>query len=259
MSTQYDAIASGYSDIHSDANYPASQFETANVHAVLSDHIKGKRVLDLACGTGYYSRKYLEWGADSVVGVDISSGMIERAQDESMKTGIDEAKLTFLVGDASKPLDLTSQGAPFDVVASAWLLNYAPDAETMEGMWRTIESNLKPGGIFVGLTSAPASSNRDVFDRIMRNDHLKYGCSAYVKREVDEGFEVHVVLGFPGSTQVEFDNFYLRNEVYERTSRSGGMTGGFEWQPFVLPPGYTRGFWNLLLNNPYCRVCMAWK
>ena len=43
----------------------------------LEDQIADKRVLDLACGSGHFSRRLLKWGAGSVLGVDISSEMIE--------------------------------------------------------------------------------------------------------------------------------------------------------------------------------------
>lgn len=40
-----------------------------------SSNIEGKKVLDLACGDGYYSRYAKDIGANTVVGVDISSGI----------------------------------------------------------------------------------------------------------------------------------------------------------------------------------------
>jgi protein-L-isoaspartate O-methyltransferase len=39
---------------------PILRIETANVYAALLPLIKGARVLELACGTGYYSRLLLE-------------------------------------------------------------------------------------------------------------------------------------------------------------------------------------------------------
>ena len=73
MSTQYDAIGTRYNSMH---DLPAIHLERPSAIAALGD-ISGKRALDLACGTGRYSRLLIELGAASVVGVDISPVMIE--------------------------------------------------------------------------------------------------------------------------------------------------------------------------------------
>jgi 2-polyprenyl-3-methyl-5-hydroxy-6-metoxy-1,4-benzoquinol methylase len=41
-------------------------------------NLKGKRVMDLGCGTGSLSKYCIEKGASSVVGMDISEKMISR-------------------------------------------------------------------------------------------------------------------------------------------------------------------------------------
>jgi predicted RNA methylase len=41
--------------------------------------VSGKSVLDLACGTGFYSREFRRRGATDVLGVDISVEMIAAA------------------------------------------------------------------------------------------------------------------------------------------------------------------------------------
>jgi ubiquinone/menaquinone biosynthesis C-methylase UbiE len=50
------------------------------------DFVRGKRVLDIACGEGYGASSFAKAGAASVVGVDISSEACERARS---KYGID--------------------------------------------------------------------------------------------------------------------------------------------------------------------------
>jgi len=60
-----------------------------------AQHVRGKRVLDVACGTGYGSRLLAASGADSVVGLDISSEAIGYAT-EHYRAG----NLSFRLGDA---------------------------------------------------------------------------------------------------------------------------------------------------------------
>ena len=59
-------------------------------------------------------------------------------------------RVTFCVGDCTKPLDLGDR--PFDLVFDAWLLKYAATAGEQPGMWRNIFPNLRPGGQFIGVT-----------------------------------------------------------------------------------------------------------
>ena len=49
--------------------------------------LEGKRVLDLACGTGRWLEWMTTWGADSAVGLDLSAGMLAVAKDKPAAQG----------------------------------------------------------------------------------------------------------------------------------------------------------------------------
>jgi SAM-dependent methyltransferase len=257
-SSQYDSIVSEYDALHDDLqSYPCGQLEEANLHAAVKDHIRDKRVLDLGCGSGHYTRRLLEWGASSVVGVDLSEGMVEEAR--SRIRGDEEGRLQYVVGDVSNGLDL--QG-PFDVIVGTWLLNYASSARDMEGMWRSIAANLRPGGLFFGLTIPPPRGNEEELNRALREDWAPFGTAGYVAGIVDDGFAVHIALGMPeGGKKAEFENFYLRNEVFEASCRAAKIERGLEWLPLVLPERlkekFPSGYWNRLVLNPHFRICCA--
>jgi 2-polyprenyl-3-methyl-5-hydroxy-6-metoxy-1,4-benzoquinol methylase len=76
MSAQYDAIAEQYRRTKAS---PLRTFIEAHTFLKLIGRVDGKRVLDLACGDGFYSRRLKELGAARVVGLDISRQMIELA------------------------------------------------------------------------------------------------------------------------------------------------------------------------------------
>ena len=113
------------------------------------------RVLDLACGTGYYAKKLLDWGAGYVLGADSSGGMVGAAEDLIRKDKCYTGRLNFQVGNA---LDLGKIGdeKPFDIVVGIWLLNYASDLEEMTRMYCSISANLKDGGVSIAVTPPPA-------------------------------------------------------------------------------------------------------
>jgi ubiquinone/menaquinone biosynthesis C-methylase UbiE len=81
----------------------------------LIDDIRGKKVLDAGCGTGFYSLVLSEKGA-KVLGVDSSQKMIKIAKEKASKKMLD-AK--FLIEDVT---DLRIEDGVFDVVLSTLVL-----------------------------------------------------------------------------------------------------------------------------------------
>ena len=61
--------------------------------------LSGLRVLDLGCGEGYVARKIVDAGAASVLGIDLSAGMIEQALAEAKRDGISGSDVTPYVLD----------------------------------------------------------------------------------------------------------------------------------------------------------------
>lgn len=64
----YDAIGGQYQDVK---DLPSALAERAGVLVACGD-VTGLDVLDLACGTGFYTRILRSSGARRVVGVDVS-------------------------------------------------------------------------------------------------------------------------------------------------------------------------------------------
>ena len=91
MSTQYDNIQAPYDYIRTKT---IAFIEHENVHTTIVPYIKDARVLELACGSGFYAFDILKWGASSVVGVDISHNMVEEARRKSEKSGVGKARAT---------------------------------------------------------------------------------------------------------------------------------------------------------------------
>ena len=50
--------------------------------------LPGRRVLDLGCGEGFVARQIKAAGAESVLGIDLSEGMIEQARAEERRNPI---------------------------------------------------------------------------------------------------------------------------------------------------------------------------
>ena len=147
-STQYNSISREYDAVN---DLPISRILVINVERVIKPHIKGARVLELACGSGFFTQHLLDLGASSIVGVDVSQAMVNAAQTEISKRP-DAAKCKFIVADCSAPFD--AEGGEFDLVFAAWLLNYSSDEAQMTSMFENISKHLKPGGRLVTVTPA---------------------------------------------------------------------------------------------------------
>lgn len=82
---------------------------------VQSGYLKGKRVLDIGCNSGYWSLVALtEGGAEHVTGVDASPELVKQAQFAFGKNGMDDKQYEFVLDDAYHFLSTGEQS--FDVI-----------------------------------------------------------------------------------------------------------------------------------------------
>lgn len=64
--------------------------------------IKGKKILDIGCGTGIYDFELARRGADFILGVDFADGMIKFAKEKNRLLGFED-KCSFIQADFFKP------------------------------------------------------------------------------------------------------------------------------------------------------------
>ena len=242
MSTQYDKIQAPYDYIRTKT---IAVIERENVHTTIAPYIKDARVLELACGSGFYTFEFLKWGAISVVGVDLSHKMLEEARrkGEMSDVGIERATkdVKFVLGDGSQPT--TYEGGNFDLVFGAWFLNYAPDRAGLVDMFRNICMNLRSGGHFVSVTCPPTSNPSASLEAEFNARPPPEGSGAlyYNKiHDVQDGIYFHVHGRTPFG-DVAFDCYHLRQEVYEQAAREAGLTGELSWGVTSVPDRYLEG------------------
>lgn len=112
----------------------------------------GERALDVGTGTGmvpFEVARVAPAGA-SVVGVDISTGMIERARANAVRLGIPESRIAFRQMDAEA---LAFADAEFDVVTSAFALGHIPHPDRAVAEMHRV---LRPGGrVLITVGSRP--------------------------------------------------------------------------------------------------------
>ncbi len=125
------------------------RFEPGLVHTMALHHFHryffaapycaGKRVLDIACGSGY-GTALLGKCAESVLGVDIDEAAV-RACRETYR----DANLRFVTGSVEA---IPAEDAAFDVVVSYETIEHV-DADAQRHFMREIRRVLRPGGLLI--------------------------------------------------------------------------------------------------------------
>jgi ubiquinone/menaquinone biosynthesis C-methylase UbiE len=218
MSTHYDDIAEQYKRAKL---IPWRHYvEQYSLLTLLGD-VKGKSVLDLACGEGHYTRIVKALGAERAVGVDISTKMIELAQQSERENGLG---VEYVAADARS----VQFPYAFDVVLAAYLLNYARNRQELLDMCRAIARNLKPGGRFVTVNNNPLQRPENF------QATRKYGFVKSADEEIRNGTALRYTIFLENET-FQFDNYHLDIATHEWALREAGLDG-IEWHPLELSP-----------------------
>jgi SAM-dependent methyltransferase len=237
IAQEYDEIAHEYRD---SKLLPFRDFVESFSLFRLIGNLKGRTVLDLACGEGHYTRRLKQAGAAHVHGVDISPEMIKLAE-ESEKT--DPLGCQYSVGNAAN----LSLGERFDVVVGVYLLNYASSKAMLLDLCRTIHDHLKLGGVFVGINASMT------LDPAKYANYQKYGLMLLTPENRVEGDPITFVITNPDGTRFQIDNFFLRPETYAAAFADTGFCA-FAWEDlWVSDAGRQRfpdGYWNAMLTDP---------
>ena len=121
--------------------------------------VKGRALLDVGCGSGYFSRAMAERGA-TVTGIDLSPRMIEHAKEAG-------GPITYEVLDAAR-IDARFPTDSFDVATACLALQDMPEpGRVLRAVYRV----LRKGGRFISSIEHPFSSTP--FRQWQRGDDKK--------------------------------------------------------------------------------------
>lgn len=233
MSAVYDQIGASYEPVKL---IPIVRYGERHTVGRLLAEVRGRSVLDVACGTGFYARECVRLGAGRVVGVDVSTEMISVARELAER---DRHGIEYQVHDA---LRLPSLGK-FDVSLAIWLFNYASNEHDVRTMFERVTENLTDDGLIIGITMD--SSYRD------GPDMRKYGFSLKFLDTIEGGRKWSCTL-HPSGGDITFESFMLDKECYERAAAAAGLS--IEWIPLEISQdgidAFEPGFWQDAIDNP---------
>src|SRR6478672_7942172 len=115
----------------------STSIEHLHRYAITMALVKGKTVLDIACGEGY-GTYFLAQNATNILGVDIDAPTIQKAKQKYIRPNLE-----FRAGSA---LAIPEKDNSFDVVVSFETLEHVVEHGTMMG---EIKRVLKPKGMLI--------------------------------------------------------------------------------------------------------------
>ena len=149
-----EAAESWVEFVRSGKNYYSEYLNGPALKRVIGN-VEGKRVLDMGCSEGYFSRFFASVGAE-VTGIDISEGLIKAAVEEEERNPLG---IKYFAADAANLNILETES--FDV---AFCYMALLDIRNYEGAISEASRVLKTGGRFVVLMEHPCFTQFRVLD-----------------------------------------------------------------------------------------------
>ena len=161
-----------------------------------ADHVQGKVVLDVACGTGYGSALLKDRGAKRVVAVDVSPEAIEFATRHYRTAGLE-----FMVGDAHE----LAKCPTADLAVSFETIEHLSEPERFLA---SVRSRLERGGTFI--VSTPIRQSGELRDEPRNPYHVtEWSVREFVDLltayfpKIDMGFQFNFrKMWYPGSRTI---------------------------------------------------------
>ncbi len=139
--TSWSRVSSWYDTLLSETNTYQSEIIAPRLLRLVGN-TKNKKILDLACGQGYFTRLLYDAGA-TVVGSDISTTLIKRARELS-------PQIPFTVASADR---LSYEDSSFDMITSILAFQ---NIETIPAVFKESFRVLKKGGQLILVMNHPA-------------------------------------------------------------------------------------------------------
>lgn len=237
--TQYDSIAEQY---RRSKMSPLRRHVEAHTFMQLIGDVRGRHVLDLACGDGFYTRRLRAAGAERVVGVDVSGAMVDLAREQEQA---DPLGIEYVRADVADLGAATALGQ-FDIVSAAYLLHYAPDTAALLRMCANVAAHLRPGGRFVALNENPDQPPESFAG------YEQYGFNKTLEPPLRDGARITYWM-IAGREVFQIHAHWYSRATYERVLQMSGFRS-VNWRPLMLDPAgiaaYGREYWQEYLSNP---------
>ena len=183
MQSYYAARAVEYDAVY---EKPERQADLRQIEQWLPSVLSGRRVLEVACGTGYWTQ-FLAPVASSIVAVDSSAETLRIAQQR-----VPQRTVLFKIGDAYA---LQNHGSLFSAAFAGFWFSHVPLARQCEFL-RGLNEMLEPGARVVLLDNRYVEGSSSAI-----SEHDAAG-NTYQSRKLSDGSAHRVLKNFPTEAQL---------------------------------------------------------
>lgn len=256
----HSIVKETYDEVQSDGRYEEGMARMALYHRYCQDpvifralgDVRGKSLLDLACGDGFYTRRFrAECAAEPVMGVDLSPKQIERAQAIERRAPLG---IEYRVGDVTR-LKLDRR---FDVATAIHLLHYLESAKEIASALRTVHGLLGDSGYLVTMIANPEF---DLARHDAADSKAKFGYYFSLAEPGNGGLMRFHPGGFPKERELTIEFRRWERGFIDAIATDVGFSA--EWrEPFISAEGLaTHGpaFFGNYLANPQSKLLRLTK
>jgi SAM-dependent methyltransferase len=197
-----DQLADYYRDraAEYDAVYakPERQDDLARLHRLLPPLVAGRSVLEVAAGTGYWT-KTLSATAKSIVATDLNDETLEVARTRPYGP----AEVFFRTADA---YDLGAVPGSFDAIFAGFFWSHVLRAD-VQRFFRGLQSRLAPGGLVILADNRYVEGSNHPITRVGEEG------DTYQTRQLTDGREFEILKNFPTRAQFTADLASVTPEV----------------------------------------------
>jgi len=183
MQSYYAARAGEYDAVY---RKPERQPDLRTIEQWLPAVLRGRRILELACGTGYWTR-FLAPAASSIVAIDSADETLRIARER-----VPQANVSFSVGDAYAP---GRPGTVFDAAFAGFWFSHVPRERQVEFL-TALNAALQPGARVVFLDNLfVEGSSSPICEEDARGN-------TYQSRSLSDGSTHRVLKNFPSEADL---------------------------------------------------------
>lgn len=151
-SNDYGALSNPYQRSH---RKPDKHFSTLPTVLQLVGDCEGKKVLDLGCGSGFYTVELANLAAKQVIGIDNSQAQLDKALE------IKHPAIEYVLGDI-----FTDSLPKADFIVAPYVINYAKSVAQLQNLFQKFFDSLENNGKIVIVVDLPSCTDLKRFGAV---------------------------------------------------------------------------------------------
>jgi demethylmenaquinone methyltransferase/2-methoxy-6-polyprenyl-1,4-benzoquinol methylase len=196
LPTYYACRAQEYEHVYAK---PERQVELAKFKKLLPQWLAGQDVLEIACGTGYWTQ-FIAKQAHSILATDLNDEVLAIAGSKEYPPG----KVRFVRADAFR---LAEAEGTFSAMFAGFWWSHVPKGRRGEFL-QAVRARLRPGALVVLVDNQYVAGSCSPM-----SSHVDAGGNTYSQRRLEDGSTWNVLKNFPTEDELRRDLSAIAQDV----------------------------------------------